>query len=32
MDPQNELALSQLAELKRGTSASVGATLRGRPN
>jgi len=32
IDPQNELAISQLAELKRGTSASVGATLRGRGN
>jgi len=25
MDPQNELAISQLAELKRGTNAAVGA-------
>jgi len=32
MDPQNELAISQLAELKRGTSASAGATLRGHGN
>ena len=32
MDPQNELAISQLAELKRGTNSTVGAALRGRPN
>jgi tetratricopeptide (TPR) repeat protein len=32
MDPQNELAISQLAELKRGTSPTVGAALRGRPS
>jgi tetratricopeptide (TPR) repeat protein len=30
MDPQNELALSQLAELKRGTSATTGVSIRGR--
>jgi tetratricopeptide (TPR) repeat protein len=30
MDPQNELAISQLAELKRGTTAVIGAALRGR--
>ena len=29
IDPLNELAISQLAELKRGTTPSVGATLRG---
>jgi tetratricopeptide (TPR) repeat protein len=32
IDPQNELAISQLAELKRGTSARAGSALRGRPN
>src|SRR5689334_4185229 len=28
LDPQNELAISQLAELKRGANATVGAALR----
>lgn len=28
LDPQNELAISQLAELKRGASSTVGAALR----
>jgi len=28
LDPQNELALSQLAELKRGANSTVGAALR----
>jgi tetratricopeptide (TPR) repeat protein len=28
LDPQNELALSQLAELKRGVNSTVGAALR----
>ncbi len=31
LDPQNELAISQLAELKRSTGSTVGAALRGRP-
>lgn len=30
LDPQNELAISQLAELKRGASSTVGAVLPGR--
>jgi len=30
MDPQNELALTQLTELNRGNSAAVGARVRGR--
>lgn len=30
LDPQNELAISQLAELKRGANPSVGAALRDR--
>jgi Flp pilus assembly protein TadD len=30
LDPLNELAISQLAELKR-TNSTVGAALRGRP-
>jgi len=29
LDPQNELALSQLAELKRASNSTVGASLRG---
>lgn len=32
IDPQNELAISQLAELKRAANSTVGATLRGRPS
>ena len=32
IDPQNELAISQLAELKRAANSAVGATLRGRPS
>jgi tetratricopeptide (TPR) repeat protein len=31
MDPQNELAITQLSELNRGNSAAVGAKLPGRP-
>ena len=31
LDPQNELAISQLAELKRTANSTVGAALRGRP-
>ena len=31
LDPQNELAISQLAELKRTATSTVGAALRGRP-
>lgn len=31
IDPQNELAISQLAELKRAANSTVGAALRGRP-
>mgnify|MGYP003288453841 CR=1 FL=1 len=31
LDPQNELAISQLAELKRGTNSAVGRTLHDRP-
>ncbi|HEV8430271.1 MAG TPA: DUF5107 domain-containing protein [Pyrinomonadaceae bacterium] len=30
IDPQNELAISQLAELKRAANSTVGAALRGR--
>ncbi len=30
IDPQNELAISQLAELKRAANSTVGTTLRGR--
>jgi tetratricopeptide (TPR) repeat protein len=30
LDPQNELAISQLAELKRGPNATVGALRGGR--
>src|SRR6185437_3834478 len=30
MDPQNELAISQLAELKRGANSTVGTALRDR--
>ena len=32
LDPQNELAISQLAELKRGANPNVGATLPGGPS
>ncbi len=32
LDPQNELALSQLAELKRAAGTTVGAAFRGRPS
>jgi tetratricopeptide (TPR) repeat protein len=31
LDPQNELAITQLAELKRSAGSTVGAALRGRP-
>src|SRR5689334_12067548 len=31
LDPQNELAISQLAELKRTANSTVGAARRGRP-
>jgi tetratricopeptide (TPR) repeat protein len=31
IDPQNELAISQLAELKRGVNSTVGETFRNRP-
>jgi Tfp pilus assembly protein PilF len=31
IDPQNELAISQLAELKRGVNSTVGETFRDRP-
>jgi tetratricopeptide (TPR) repeat protein len=31
LDPQNELAISQLAELKRAANSTVGAALPGRP-
>jgi Tfp pilus assembly protein PilF len=31
IDPQNELAISQLAELKRGMNSSVGAALQRSP-
>jgi tetratricopeptide (TPR) repeat protein len=31
LDPQNELAISQLAELKRTANSTVGAAHRGRP-
>ena len=31
IDPQNELAISQLAELKRAANSAVGAALPGRP-
>ena len=32
IDPQNELAISQLAELKRAGNSAVGSNLRGRPS
>jgi tetratricopeptide (TPR) repeat protein len=32
IDPQNELAISQLAELKRAANSTVGAAPRGRPS